>query len=174
MKLFHSTLIVPLLVSATSWNFSVSHVLAAPIPRLGSVWLDSVCRVPKEASLRTVASMFARDTCERMLWRSSSGIWNSSAFPTVAIGHCSVFGYTSCWMGEENAKGKMLAAYKAMSDFDHILSAMISIPTEPFLFLDQFTFIYTARRHSPPLFMTAVTKRYLHFAIPDHQLVIQR
>jgi hypothetical protein len=59
MKLFQSTDILPSLVSAASWNFDVSHVLAAPIPRCGSVWLESVCLVPNEASLRIVASIFA-------------------------------------------------------------------------------------------------------------------
>ncbi len=46
---------------------------AAPIPRSGSSWSDSVCRVPNETSLRTIASTRSGSTAARIARSSSPG-----------------------------------------------------------------------------------------------------
>src|SRR5262249_16889124 len=45
----------PFELAANEFIWSVTHLVAAPMPRFGSVWLEAVCRVPNETSLRIVA-----------------------------------------------------------------------------------------------------------------------
>ena len=61
-----STVIRPPEAAANRFISARIQSRAAPMPRTGSSWLDSVCRVPNEASLRTVASMLRWS-----IWRSS-------------------------------------------------------------------------------------------------------
>src|SRR5438477_554252 len=64
-----ATVIRPPEVAAIAWNWASSQSRAAPMPRTGSVWLDSVCRVPKETSFWIVASI-RLGSISRNSWRS--------------------------------------------------------------------------------------------------------
>jgi len=70
MNVCFSTVIRPPDGAASSVICWKSQSRAAPMPRTASVWLDSVCRVPKATSRRTVASM-RRWSISRSISRSS-------------------------------------------------------------------------------------------------------
>ena len=54
---------------------------AAPMPRTGSSWLDSVCRVPNDASLRMVASMRRASISRSSALSSRSGACGRTGWP---------------------------------------------------------------------------------------------
>src|SRR6266545_5735106 len=74
-----STVIRPPEVAAIACIRAKIQSRAAPMPRLGSSWLDRVCRVPNAASCRTVASIRLGLTC-RSSWRS----WRSGGCGRIA------------------------------------------------------------------------------------------
>src|SRR5690349_7029857 len=71
------TVMVPPEVAAIAWSCSNTHVVAAPMPRTGSVWLDRVCLVPNWTSRWIVASI-RRGSIRRISWRSAGSKWTWS------------------------------------------------------------------------------------------------
>src|SRR5215469_17549638 len=80
MKLCCCTVILPLEGAAKACICSNTQAVAAPMPRTGSVWLDSVLRVPNETSFSIMA------------WIRFGSIWlirarrAGSKFPVLAAG----------------------------------------------------------------------------------------
>ena len=67
------TVIRPDEVAAMACICWKTHVVAAPIPRTGSVWLEEVCRVPNWTSRAMVASILAGSIWLSSRRRSASG-----------------------------------------------------------------------------------------------------
>jgi hypothetical protein len=66
-------------VAAIACIWSNTQLVAAPMPRTGSVWLDAVCRVPNPTSFRIVA-LIRSGSISRSIARSpGSGAWRLSA-----------------------------------------------------------------------------------------------
>ena len=57
------TVMLPLEVAAKACICWVTHAVAAPMPRTGSVWLDAVCLVPNWVSRRMVAWIRSGSIC---------------------------------------------------------------------------------------------------------------
>src|SRR5690348_9636825 len=56
-----------------------TQLVAAPMPRFGSSWLDAVCRVPKLTSFRIVALIRSGSISRSIARRAGSGAWRLSA-----------------------------------------------------------------------------------------------
>ena len=86
-----STVIRPPDVAATLSNSDLIQSRAAPMPRFGSSCADSVLRVPKETSARTVCSTFLALTARTILSMPDIGrasrrvAGRAEACPTVAM-----------------------------------------------------------------------------------------
>src|ERR1700722_13506496 len=66
------TVIRPDEVAAMACSCAVTHVMAAPIPRFGAVWLEAVCRVPKAARVVMMVLIRAGSISLSALRRSGS------------------------------------------------------------------------------------------------------
>src|ERR1700748_3309485 len=73
------TVIRPEDVAAIACIWLNTQLVAAPMPRFGSVWLDAVCRVPNETSFSTVALIRSGSTSRSIARRPGSGAWRLSA-----------------------------------------------------------------------------------------------
>jgi hypothetical protein len=74
-----STVILPPDGAAALVNSSSSQSRAAPIPRCGSSWDDSVFRVPNDTSFKIVRSMLRGSISRSIARRSPGGWWPSGA-----------------------------------------------------------------------------------------------
>ena len=66
------TVMLPFEVAAMACICSVTQLMAAPMPRFGSVWLEAVCRVPNWVSRRIVAWIRSGSICRIKARRSGS------------------------------------------------------------------------------------------------------
>src|SRR5206468_5342538 len=73
------TVIRPPEAAAEDCIWSNTQLVAAPMPRTGSVWLDAVCRVPNETSFRIVALIRSGSISRSIARRAGSGAWRLSA-----------------------------------------------------------------------------------------------
>jgi hypothetical protein len=66
------TVIRPPEVAAMACSCPVTHAIAAPMPRFGSVWLEAVCRVPNAARVVMFVLIRAGSICLSISRRSGS------------------------------------------------------------------------------------------------------
>ena len=78
------TVMRPFELAANEFIWSVTHWVAAPMPRFGSVWLEAVCRVPNETSFVIVAWIRSGSICRRRSRRAGSAADLGSLAPVAA------------------------------------------------------------------------------------------